>query len=80
MLTTTTALLLVLLGLGYACGNPLIGLVDPACFVVGSSDCPNENVTFWLYSKWVSCSIHNILFPLILRFSLAAPHAMLPFN
>lgn len=50
--TTTTTLVLALLGFGYASGNPLLGLVDPACFVVGNADCPNENVTFWLYSKW----------------------------
>ncbi|ALC38227.1 CG34447, partial [Drosophila busckii] len=34
-----------------AVGNPLLGLVDPACFVVSNDDCPNENVTFWLYSN-----------------------------
>ncbi|KAH8409486.1 hypothetical protein KR222_006865, partial [Zaprionus bogoriensis] len=40
-----------LAALPLACANPLLGLVDPACFVVGNTDCPNENVTFWLYSN-----------------------------
>ncbi|XP_054743563.1 endothelial lipase [Anastrepha obliqua] len=30
--------------------NPIQGIFDPNCFVV-NSDCPNENVTFWLYTK-----------------------------
>ncbi|BFF94794.1 pancreatic triacylglycerol lipase [Drosophila madeirensis] len=31
-------------------GNPLVGLFDPACFVM-RGECPNKNITFWLYSK-----------------------------
>ncbi|XP_068139964.1 pancreatic triacylglycerol lipase-like [Drosophila tropicalis] len=31
--------------------NPIVGLFDPACFVVNNTNCPNENITFWLYSK-----------------------------
>ncbi|XP_020716044.1 uncharacterized protein LOC101462111 [Ceratitis capitata] len=30
--------------------NPIQGLFDPKCFVA-KSECPNENVTFWLYTK-----------------------------
>ncbi|XP_034471965.1 pancreatic triacylglycerol lipase [Drosophila innubila] len=44
-----TPLLLLLVGFSY--GNPLLGLVDPACFVVSNMECPNQNVTFWLYTN-----------------------------
>ncbi|XP_016986290.2 pancreatic triacylglycerol lipase [Drosophila rhopaloa] len=30
--------------------NPLVGLLDPNCQVV-RGECPNENVSFWLYSN-----------------------------
>lgn len=79
--TTTTTLVLALLGFGYASGNPLLGLVDPACFVVGNADCPNENVTFWLYSKWdYSATPFKFLCPTHTPSlaSVAAPHAMHP--
>ncbi|XP_030383692.1 pancreatic triacylglycerol lipase-like [Scaptodrosophila lebanonensis] len=33
-----------------AATNPIVGLFDPACFVV-RGDCPNKNITFWLYSN-----------------------------
>ncbi|XP_036224293.2 endothelial lipase [Bactrocera oleae] len=35
------------------CANPIQGLFDPKCFVA-KSECPNENVTFWLYTNATS--------------------------
>ncbi|KAM8716959.1 hypothetical protein ACLKA7_003775 [Drosophila subpalustris] len=49
-----TPLLLLLAVAGFSAGNPLLGLVDPACFVVSSMECPNQNVTFWLYTNATS--------------------------
>ncbi|EDV57473.2 pancreatic triacylglycerol lipase [Drosophila erecta] len=35
---------------GSASANPIVGLFDPACQVV-TGECPNKNVSFWLYSN-----------------------------
>ncbi|XP_064539234.1 pancreatic triacylglycerol lipase [Drosophila montana] len=49
--TTMTTLLSLLAGVCFIRANPLLGLVDPACFVASGGECPNQNVTFWLYSN-----------------------------
>ncbi|XP_034100877.1 pancreatic triacylglycerol lipase-like isoform X2 [Drosophila albomicans] len=47
----STLLLLLFAAVDFSFGNPLVGLFDAACFVVKNNDCPNKNVTFWLYSN-----------------------------
>ncbi|KAH8271749.1 hypothetical protein KR044_003999, partial [Drosophila immigrans] len=44
-------LILHLATFGFSNGNPIAGLFNPACFVVKGIECPNENITFWLYSN-----------------------------
>ncbi|EDW03903.1 GH11499 [Drosophila grimshawi] len=46
-----SSLFLLLAAFCGSIANPLLGLVDPACFVDRSVECPNSNVTFWLYSN-----------------------------
>ncbi|XP_017859738.1 PREDICTED: pancreatic triacylglycerol lipase [Drosophila arizonae] len=47
----TTTVLLLLAGVCSCFGNPILGILDPSCFVATGAVCPNENVTFWLYSN-----------------------------
>ncbi|XP_073822450.1 pancreatic triacylglycerol lipase-like [Musca autumnalis] len=46
----TNILLVVILIKGYCYANPFVGLFDPKCIVI-QGDCPNKNVTFWLYTN-----------------------------
>ncbi|KAH8376988.1 hypothetical protein KR093_002551 [Drosophila rubida] len=51
MTSNTNSSCLISATVGFSYANPLVGLVDSACFVVKSDECPNQNVTFWLYSN-----------------------------
>ncbi|KAM7351880.1 pancreatic triacylglycerol lipase-like [Cochliomyia hominivorax] len=44
-------LLFVIILKGLTMGNPFVGLFDPKCSVINNMECPNENVTFWLYTQ-----------------------------